>query len=315
MYEYTQGIREFFYDDRRRYPLLKRSGPWLQLRSCLDAIEDADLAIDAYLAGGFGESREAYYLPVYGLLQALFVQQDATFNLCESLAIPETIHNYPRLEDIREMRNDSIGHPTKRNRKKGQPISYNLISRITLSLDGFELISHYSDGKLVSKYVSIPDLIADQRKYISDVLTMVMRKLEEEEAAHKEKFKMEKLVSIFPSNLDYLFSNLISGTINSQYEQILYGKECLQQIKQTLAAFQKALARRGIELETYDSINYVHGLLEYPLDELEKFFRSFFDGGQPNINEKTAFIFAFFVEKQVNELKDMARVIDDDYSS
>jgi hypothetical protein len=46
------------------------------------------------------------------------MQQDALMNLGESLGIDDKIENYPRLKEIREIRNVSIGHPTKHNRKR-----------------------------------------------------------------------------------------------------------------------------------------------------------------------------------------------------
>jgi len=313
MYESIQRIRDFIDKPRTRYVLSKDRALSSQCCSCLDVIEDSELAISAFSAAEFGTSVGAHYLAVYGLLQALFLQQDAVINLCESLKIPETIDNYPRLKEIREIRSDSIGHPTKRNRKKGQPTSYHFISRPTLSLKGFELLSDYSDGKSEFKNISIPDLIADQRKYISDILNMVIGKVESEEAAHKEKFRMEKLVSVFPDTLDYHLQKVLEAT--GMEEESAFGEADLQQIKQTVQSFRDALEKRGIELETYDCIKYVYELLEYPLDELEKFFQSVKSGKESDITEKAAYIFAFFVKKQVAELRRMAKEIDEDYSS
>jgi len=51
------------------------------------------------------------------------------------------------------------------------------------------------------------------------------------------------------------------------------------------------------------------------LAELEVFFQNAQIGKELNINEKTAFIFTFFVEKQVDELISMAKEIDENYSS
>jgi len=124
MYEAIQRIRNFIDEPRRQYVLSKNRALWSQCWSCLDVIEDSELAVVAYSAGEFGTSVGARYLAVYGLLQALFLQQDAVINLCESLGLPETIDNHLRLKEIREIRSDSIGHPTKRSRKKGQPTSY-----------------------------------------------------------------------------------------------------------------------------------------------------------------------------------------------
>jgi len=312
MDESIQRIRDFIIKPRRQYLLLKNPALWSQCCSCLDVIEDSELAIRAYSAAEFGASEGAHYLAVYGLLQALFLQQDAVFNLCQSLAIPETIHNYPKLEKVRGIRSDSIGHPTKRN-KKGEPTSYHFISRPTLSINGFTLLSDYADGTYESKDVSVPDLIADQRSCISETLTSVIAELERRDAAHKEKFRMEKLASVFPGTLDYDLPKLLLAACME--EDTVGGQASLQQVKQTVESFREALEKRGLELDTYDSIKHAYEELEYPLAKLEEFFQSVKSGSQPNIDEKAAYIFAFFVEKKVTELRQMAQEIDEDYSS
>jgi hypothetical protein len=310
---HIQEIRDLINKPIMQYPLLKNRALWNQLCSCLDVIGDSELAIDAYLNRKFQKSTGENYLAVYGLLQALFLQQDAVFNLCESLGIPEKIHNYPKLEEIRDVRSDSIGHPTKRNRKKGQPTSYHFISRPTLGPDGFQLLSLDSNGKLRSKDVSVPNLIKDQKTYLSNVLTAVIGELKHREKAHKEKFRMEKLASFFPDTLGYCFEKINLST--TTLKEPALGAWGVEQVKQVLKTFQEALAKRGIDLDTYDVVKNVYILLEYPLAELEAFFQNVENGRELNINERTAYIFAFFVEKQVNELKDLAREIDEDYSS
>lgn len=312
MYEYIKVIRDFINNPRTQYFLLKNRALWFQLCSCMDVIEDSELAIAAYSEGNFRESDGDKLLVIYGLLQALFLQQDAVINLCESLKIHETIDNYPKLKVIREIRNDSIGHPTKRNGRKGQPNSYNFISRFSLTYGGFELYSNYSNGQSETKNVLIPKLIADQRKYISEILNSVINKLNEEKMNHKKEFRMEKLVSIFPSTLDYHFEKVFETLIASKPASI--GEMNLQLIEKTLNAFREILKKRGIELETYESINYVFQLIDYPLNELSIFFHNSKSGIETNINEKTAFIFAFFVEKKISELRQMAQEIDEEYS-
>jgi len=261
MYEQTQKIRELINKNIMRCILLQSGVLWDQLCSCLDVIGDTELAITAYLRREFGESTEGRYLAVYGLLQALFAQQDAVINLCESLSIPENISNYPQLKEVRKVRNDSIGHPTKRGTKKHP--SYHYISRPTLTYDGFQHISFDSNGKLDFENVSIPDLIEDQRTCLSEILTSVIGELEQKGKAHKEKFKMEKLASFFPSTLGYAFEKVFEGTAEIKHDP--RGEWGLHEIKQAFQKFREALSKRGIE---YDSVNYMCERLEYPLAEL-----------------------------------------------
>jgi hypothetical protein len=313
MHEYTHKIRDFINEPRAQHALLKNLGLWHQLCSCLDAIEDTELAIASYSTGEFTASDGALYLAVYGLLQALFLQQDAVFNMCESLEIPNQLDEYPRLRQIREIRNESIGHPTKKDRPRGQRTSYHSISRITLDTEGFELLSTYGDGASNIKQVSIPDLIEDQRNYVSEILGLVISELARREAVHKDEFKMEKLASLFPPSLGYCFEKILAGT--GEREDPSLGESHLREVKRVLQTVRDALARRGIEIGTYDSIKHIYELLEYQLAQLDRFFQSAKAGEEPNINQETAYIFAFFVRAQVTELRQIAREIDDDYAS
>jgi hypothetical protein len=195
MQEQTQAIRDIINKPRKQYLLMKKLGIWFQLCSCLDIIGDTDLAIKAYINKECGTSKGATYLAVYGLLQALFMQQDALMNLGESLGFDYKLENYPRLKEIREIRNVSIGHPTKHNRKKST--SYHFISRISFSLTGFDLLSIDENGASRFEPISIPDLISDQQKYASTILMSIIGHLEQEEASHKEQFRVEKLAAIF----------------------------------------------------------------------------------------------------------------------
>jgi len=313
MHEYTREIRDSINEPRAEYALLKNLGLWHQLCSCLDAIEDTELAIASYSAGEFAAGDGAHYLAVYGVLQALFLQQDAVSNMCESLKIAQGLDSYPRLREIREVRSASVGHPTKKDRPKSQPTSYHSISRSTLSAEGFELLSFRGDGSFDSRHISIPDLIADQRSYVSQILSSVISELARREAVHKDKFKMEKLASLFPPALSYCFEKIFGGTRGTEHPSL--AESHVRQVKQVLQTFREALAGRGIEIDTYDSIKHIYDLLEYPLAELEKFFQSAKAGKEAEISERAAYIFAYFAKDHVDKLRQIAQEIDDDYAS
>src|SRR5574341_1663312 len=88
-------IRDFINSPRKHYGLFQNKPLFFQLASSLDVIQDTEQAIAAFSAKEFGDSKAAHYLAVYGLLQALFVQQDAVTHLCEALTINENADNYP----------------------------------------------------------------------------------------------------------------------------------------------------------------------------------------------------------------------------
>ena len=310
MHEQARRISELINKPVMQCILSQNNAMQAQRSSCLDVIEDTELAITAYLSRECGESTKNHYLAVYGLLQALFAQQDAVKFLCIPLGVLEEKDpwkKYPKIKKIREIRNDTIGHATKRGNNKP---SFHFISRPTLEPNGFQHMSIDNNGKLSFDDVSIPTLISDQKTCLSEILDSVISELEQKEKAHKEKFGMEKLVSVFPNTLSYSFGKISEGIIEGKLPSPLALLN-FRQITQTLQNFKQAIEKRGV---TYDSINLVYKLLEYPMTELEVFFQNAQDGKVLNINEKAAYIFAFFVEKQFDELKELAQEIDEYYS-
>ena len=308
MYKYTREIRDFINKPIKQFNLLKNHKLWNQLCSSLDVIGDSDLAISAYINSEFGTDDEEKYLRLYGVLQALFLQQDAVTNLCESLGLPNNLTSYPKLKEIRDIRNDSIGHPTKRGNHK----SYHFISRASITKTGFQLISDYGNNKTTFEDISVIDLIEEQRKYLSEILKKVINVLKAEERAHKEGFKMEKLEAVFiglPYDIEKIFENI------GKSDRAQLGLMQVKSVKKVMDKLKESLQKRGVEIDAYDSIKYFYTLLEYPITELKLYFDRLIAKKEPRINDETAHIFAYFIRGQLSELKEIAKEIDDEYSS
>ncbi|MDA2921452.1 hypothetical protein MYX76_18505, partial [Desulfobacterota bacterium AH_259_B03_O07] len=142
--ELEHKIRDVFNIRRGHAAFRKNRASYKQACSALDAIGDTALAITDYLAYEEPSETGINYIFVYGVLQAIYLQQDATKHLARSLGLP---FDLPKdLKKIRKLRNDSIGHPTQRdiNKKKGI-YSFHFISRAMLSKEGFKLLSTYSN--------------------------------------------------------------------------------------------------------------------------------------------------------------------------
>ena len=90
--------------------LMKDSRHWSQLCSSMDVIGDTEMAVTAYLGSrAHDEDRGQLYLRAYGLLQVLFVQQDAVKHAAEAI---ELDYSPPAsLGLIREIRNDEATTP------------------------------------------------------------------------------------------------------------------------------------------------------------------------------------------------------------
>ena len=305
----VEEIRKLINRPRKQYALLQDRAMWAMLCSSMDTIEDTELCFDAFLTEDIDRADDGVkYVFVYGVLQALFVQQDAVQNFHEALNIPYT--QDPSLENIRDIRNDSVGHPTKRG--GGQGHSYNFIARITLGSQGFQLRTIYRDGQQdCIKNVNVPELIATQRDVFVDVLDNVIKTLENEEMEHRKNFEGKKLAGVF-SSTSYPLSKIFEAILNPKSTHAQLGEVHVDQILKSIEAFKVGLKDREI-LEAYEEEGGRHTLelLAYPLQKLQTYFRN---PAETYINEKDAYIFAHFVSTQIQELRQIAREIDEEYS-
>ncbi len=161
----------------------------------MDVIDDIDLALDAYLVADFPADNGEKYLRVYGVLQALFVQQDALRHLVRVIGPAVPVELSDVLREIRELRSASIGHPTEFKRK-GE-VSVHAISRITLGKDGFQMLSFDEARGTSFRNVPVRALIEKQRKEAIRILLEVVKHLQEEDRTHKEQFRETKLRNCF----------------------------------------------------------------------------------------------------------------------
>jgi hypothetical protein len=307
--ELMEQIRRFVNTSWKHYALRQERPQFHQLVSALDTIEDAEEAILAFGLDEIIETTGVLYLVIYGLLQAFFLQQDASTHLCEALGIDNTFSKYPRLKEIREIRNDSIGHPTKRDGRKGQPTSYHQISRITMSKEGFQLLSFYSDDRQEFRDISIPKLIADQRKFISEMLILVIQTLQAEVDDHKKKFRMEKLVQLFPHTLGYAFEKTGQGL---SYGPVQIGRYGIDTIKDTIQKFNEAVKRRDMEAYTnlLDELKYI----QHAITKIEQLLNDRESGTDAPENEYDGYIYLSFLEDKIFKLREYAKEIDEDYA-
>jgi hypothetical protein len=122
------------------------------------------------------------------VLQVLFVQQDAVQHLAEALSIPYEPDS--ALSDIREIRNDSTGHPTKRGGGAGR--AFNSISRFSMSPGGYELMTSTEEGDTI-RHINVMEMVATQRLHVAAALESIINKLDKQEQQYRDEFKGEAL--------------------------------------------------------------------------------------------------------------------------
>ena len=308
--ELERQIRALINDARKQHVLLNNSATWIQISSSLDVIGDTELAFEAYDKAPPTDDAGAIYILVYGVLQALVLQQDAVRHLVEALGLDSELGSEPDslLLEVREVRNASVGHPTKRRSKRLEPARSHFISRISMTKTGFQLITVYANHDPPQfKGVSLPELIVTQRSQLRTSLNQVVALLQKEEAEHKAMFKDDMIAAAFHPTTDYYFEKIYESIPASKPSE--YGRRHVELIVEAVERFKAKLAERGIA-GAYDSVKHHLDLVSYPLQELKLYFDRF---GPSKLNERDAFIFVHFIQDEINTLRSMAVEIDESY--
>lgn len=299
-------IREICNHPWKKELLFQDKVKWNKLWSSLDVIEDSQFAINDYSNLSEFNSNTNGYLYIYGILQALNLQQDALVNLNKALFDKriDFKNEYPELYNIRENRNNSIGHPTDR----GNESSFHHITRGSIKKEGFEMISRFPKSKEETKFeeVNILSCIEIQNKLLKKILRNTTEKLKSEFDSHMNKFKEKKLIDIVPKTIDYHFSKLYEDCrdyfplVKINFEMIF---KIYNSIKQGIIdRYSNLSALPGIELNTK--------MLDYLFDRLNR------DLIKDRIEDEIELqIFIDALKSHFDELKSMIIEIDEEFSS
>lgn len=303
----VKKLREIINDPRKQYELLKRKRDWSKLCTCIDAIEDTDAAISSYLELDEFDAFTGGYLYLYGILQALFLQQDAVSNLYDGIFATDNylkvmLNKHKSLKDIRGIRNDSIGHPTNRKGK-----SYHSIVQHSICKAGFDLSSVFEEDRIQISYINILEIISTQAAEINSVLNLIVSTLEEEIKVHKDQYKDDKL-----GNLLQLRSYCIEKLSNCTYVNGLYNGDSdfafvlLEGIIEKYhMLYNKAKERYGYSL---DSIAFIHPKLLHVFNKL-KYYRD--NGGLYQNYDAIVVIDA--LREYLKQIEQIAGEIDEEY--
>ena len=196
------------------------------------------------------------YLVIYGLLQALYVQQDGLESMVRAFAGSESykIESEPEAVLIRRVRHDAIGHPTKQGGTKGktgkswEQVSHHIVQH-SMSTRQFTLLraSNLTGTSFID--VNITDLIAKNRALAVRVLARIKRELEQMEMEHRNAFKDEKLAALFSDQLGYFFEKLFSAIHSPSYGNSPMGEIGLEVIVETVSKFRASHRQAGVPPE------------------------------------------------------------------
>ncbi|MGH4122449.1 MAG: hypothetical protein ACREV6_05920 [Clostridium sp.] len=303
-----KNLRKIINNPRKQYELIQRSGDWSKLCTCIDTIEDTESAIEYYLRLKDFDAHTGGYLFIYGLLQALFLQQDAIGNLHDGIFesskyLKDILERFQELRNIREIRNDSIGHPTNRGGK-----SYHSIVQHSINKNGFELYSDFDDEVDKFKNINLIEIIKVQRDVIAYSLKGILRKLEEEETLHKKIYSDNKLQNFFIHRhycIEKLSNCLYSDETSSEKEDFAFRQ--LDIFEESYLEFIDEIKERyGFIL---DSIKHYQPKIEYVFSKIKKFKAN--EGLNQNIE---ATVLVDILNYYLRELELAAKDVDKEYS-
>jgi len=199
--ELLNEIRDQINEIPKRPNLQSNRKQWLCLTSAIMSLEDSTMAISHYCKFDYPASIEGRYLYLYGLLQAIFLQQDAIAAIYLSLFKKKIIFQdeYPEAYEIREIRNDVVGHPTNRNAGS----EFIFLTQIALNQWTMSYLKHTTQGDAgIFKAIDIDKAISDNSKAVNTLLEQVAERLKDERRKYLEKFRDVKMADIFKA-LDY----------------------------------------------------------------------------------------------------------------
>lgn len=303
VYTLIHQVQEKIERGENFYILMENGIAWNRFCASIYAIEDAQFAIDAYCELPFPEDNKGKYLFTYGLLQAFFLQQDAANGL--SVALQNKSINfkqdYPALYKIREMRNDTIGHPTGRRSGNGDNGRFSCIqiSQVSMNRGGFDFILYRQENDFASEYISVNlmDAIIEQEQSIIKILATLCDYLDDEYYHYLKRFDGEKMTEIF-NLLDYAASKTLEGAPLENW-----GIESAQNM---LEKCKDALSQRYGTWSNQDSFKYL-------IESIDELFLLVQRLDSNENNEKIRYYLLELIFIKMKKLRSMCKEVDEEF--
>jgi hypothetical protein len=278
----------------------REKGFWDQLWTCLDTINHTEIAILEFKVLKEVDFAKVPNTLTYGLLQNLYVQQDALSNLSESILnkrIDDWSRNYPSLFYVRDIRNITIGHPTKEGRK-GRDNKYCVIDQGSLTKNGFSFWI-WSRSGFKKQYIEFSELIKKQNETLLNVLTKIYRRIKKKEVEHKKKFKGQSLSLLLPQGEPYSLS-ILSRLAHDQLGWI-----ALQDYKKNYEEIKKGIEERYGELSQSLRIPGTKLLIE----ELDTIFKRIEE--MKNVGPDMEIDLGIYADALIDRLKELKTHLDE----
>lgn len=239
-----------------------------QADAAIFVARDADLAMDAFLAKRDAPKERYLYLETYGYLQALFVQQDAICNLWEAMMpASKKWKRSKRLTEIRELRNASIGHPSKQG--GGKKAKFHVISQSTMSVNGFELHTHTASGRFSTRWVKLPEMAEVQRRFLARRVKGITANLRRAVAEYRKQFRGKPMKNLFNNHVSYALQKLAEALSAPDIARVGVALATWLSVEEFLRDFEDGCKKRDQDLPLhFDDLRYAATRVKEVLDAL-----------------------------------------------
>ncbi len=176
----------------------KDEGSWSRLWASMDNLEDSQKAIEL-----FKLKTTISILDRYGILQSLYVQQDALLDLASALGLKGISYkNHKRLQEIRNVRDETIGHPTYREKAGKGEYKDGSLSFTSMYFENTKkqlTYMVYTAKGSEHKTIDLTKVVEDQEVLLAIEIEKVIKQIKKRETNHKELFQGKKISQILPS--------------------------------------------------------------------------------------------------------------------
>jgi hypothetical protein len=278
----------------------KKDGSWDRLWAAMDALEDAQVAIDE-----FNKQEDVTYLHLYGLLQAFVVQQDAISHTKHTVGGTQITwaRDEKKLNAIRRLRNETAGHPAEIRSRKGTV--YCNIDRHSISKGGFSYLLWGEDGAK-SKKVDLPETIATQEQELVRVVEETIGLIKEHEGDFKAQFTDDKLMDIYKQVDHYQFEKMYLHKNDSVWAQRMFDS-----VRRVYGKLKEGLEKRYGDFATTINAPGLKMTIE-EMDQLLERISLKFDAGIPDDFDFTVYVGS--LNRCWKELGEMVQEADDSFS-
>lgn len=136
-------------------------------------IQDTHEGLGAHKSKGFSENPLLAYIEIWGVMQAIFIQQDSISELYQTITdcALDTTH-LKKWQELRALRNICAGHPAKKDRPQNNPLIRTFMSRDFGNYSKFTYEKWESPDKISHPRVELLKLIAAYECEVTEVLKL-----------------------------------------------------------------------------------------------------------------------------------------------